>query len=159
MARVKYDLPISTLLVAFDASYVTAAVVYTYISQPDADLLWDRTVKRHARKDLTPKEDPVLDQITKKYNWKIAAHHTWTFDDDNRPHINVLESIAGNMAIDWIAKKSKNPVRVTVLSNSGVVIGSYSKGRSSILWLLKNKKVSSSLPSYRPQTHRHAHSY
>lgn len=138
LSRVKYNLPISTLVVAFNASRVVAAVVYTYISTELAEELWQKAVHRQTSKQMAPDSDPVLEEMIENHTWNIAAHKAWTHSTANPPHINILESIAGNMAMDWLSKKLKDPQRHLILSGSGVIIGSYTKGRSSVLWLLAN---------------------
>lgn len=136
LAQVIYSLPHSKLVVAFDASNIAAAVVYTYMSDNDALTLWQHGVRRKATKEMTPKNDPLLESLIQRHNWKIAVHHPWRFEG-KLPHINIREAIAANLAIDWVSRKQKEPERFIALTDSGVVLGAYSKGRSSIIWMLE----------------------
>lgn len=136
-AQVKFDLPIANMFVCFDASHVAVAVKYTYMSDNNALILWNKSMKRKATKDITPLNDIELETIIQKYTWSLAVHHVWEWDKYKKPHINVLEAITANMAIDWTSKKPNQPMCVVILSDSRMVIKIYSKGRSSTVWVLE----------------------
>lgn len=89
-----------------------------------------------ATKYMTPKSDPTLESLTERYEWKLAVHHPWRIKG-NIPHIKILESIAANLAVDWVSRKLKQRARFMALKDSGGVLGSYSKGRSYIIWILE----------------------
>lgn len=109
LAQVNYNLPFSTTLVAFDASLIAAAIMYTEVSLSEAIQIWDKDIIRKATKDPTPVSDPWLEELASKLKWKVAVHHVWTPDEDGKvPHINVFEARASNMAVDWVQKRHKH---------------------------------------------------
>lgn len=136
LAQVRLSLPIHNILIAFDASYTAAAAVYTHLESHEALNLWTKATKRAATKDTTPKTDLELEQLVARKSWRIAAHHPWKQSKRKLPHINALEAIAANIAMDWISRQIRQPTRIIILTDSAVVLGAYNKGRSSIPWLL-----------------------
>lgn len=78
LPQVDYNLSHANLIFAFDTSNVTASFVYTYLSNEESIASWKQTIHRKATKDMTPKSDPLLEDIISRYNWKLAVQNHGT---------------------------------------------------------------------------------
>lgn len=144
LAYVDLSCPISSFCIAFDASLVAGAVVWTCITPELAWSVWGDAQQRQQTNQsiqlhntTIPTSSP-LDRLLRS-KWNTAFVHKWR----KLEHINGLEAAAAVMALEWAIKKGVKNARVLFLTDSAVVLGAFSKGRSSsIPMLLRCRKFS-----------------
>jgi hypothetical protein len=121
--------PVLGRLVAFDASSSGQGVVAAKLPVAVAERVAD-----HLSVHPAPVLTRVAERLVKSQRWSTIVAAPWESDE----HINVKESRAGLSAVRWIASlPSAMNRRVLLLTDSAVVSGILSKGRSSAFTILR----------------------
>ncbi|KAI0558954.1 hypothetical protein FGB62_177g010 [Gracilaria domingensis] len=110
-------------IIAFDASPVAGAVVYTDVDVQELQLL----LQRLSGKFRDPTDCKTIVQFVCSRKWTTAFVHRWR----RQEHINALEAHTAVLALEWAASFNVTGLRMLVLSDSMVTIGALQKGRSS----------------------------
>ena len=140
LSRLCPTVQFSTTVVAFDACLAGGAVVYTSASPP-AILALVRLASLsslpHPPKNVIEESRnrqylSLLQHFVKSARWKIAVACRW----EKSEHINGLEAATAVLALEWLASTKLQNHHALLLTDSAVVLGSLSKGRSSSPTLL-----------------------
>lgn len=133
-----------TKVVCVDASENAGAVVYCHATMEEIDNLISAFARYRCtsvmvnRREDADNSGPVLGvasalwqkrirQFVEQHCWFEAFSHIWR----RKEHINSLEAAAALLGMEWAVSHPITGSRILLLSDSMVVIGALSKGRSS----------------------------
>lgn len=142
LAQTNINLPFSTRVIATDACLSGGAVVSARV--PEDSVIEDvkcitvqpapmsdpvRVPKSSKRSEVSPE----LPQSLKSAKFRTIIQHRWHVQE----HVNVLEARSALLALRWVSTLHCPPSKILFLTDSAVLAGAASKGRSSSPSLLQ----------------------
>ena len=137
LSYIRLNRPIWHRVIAFDASNLAGAVVFTDTSSDWVQLLASISLIDMADDHITGEPGSStgdsyqgfqqVARFVRNHRWKTAFSHRWR----KREHINALEAHTAVMVIDWAVSFRVTGATILMLSDSTVTIGAFRKGRSS----------------------------
>jgi hypothetical protein len=129
--------PVLGRLIAFDASSSGQGVVAAKLPVSSVERIAD-----HLSVHPSPSVTRVAERMLKSQQWSTIVASPWHSEE----HINTREMRAGLSAVRWVASlPSACSRRVVLLTDSSVVSGILSKGRSSAFTILRITRIISAV--------------
>ena len=97
LAAVNINMPISTLVIAFDASLLAGAVTKTFVDNAFAHALWTAAQSTRCSSTLPQNHEmPIVKLLANGYPWTKLLSHQWIKEE----HINGLEAASTVLALE-----------------------------------------------------------